>query len=117
MGNTLFSLLVKLGLDAKDYVSGLDDAQERAKGLQGGLDKVGGAILTGGLAAAGASVAALGGFLATSIGPASDLAETANKINTVFGETAGAVNEFAANAATSLGQSKQSALDAAATFG
>jgi phage-related protein len=68
------------------------------------------------LLAVGAAVA-IGGLLASTIGPASDLAETANKIETVFEGSADAVNKFAANAAVGFGQTKQAALDAAATFG
>ncbi len=58
------------------------------------------------------------GFAGDSIKAASDLNETANKINVLFGEEgAGSINKFAESAAESLGQSQQSALDAAATFG
>lgn len=62
-------------------------------------------------------VRALSGLLASTVGGASDLAETTNKIGVVFGDAAGAINDFAANAAGALGQTRQQALDAAATFG
>lgn len=48
---------------------------------------------------------------------ASDLAETVSKTNVVFGDAADEVLAFGDNAATSIGQSKQAALDAASTFG
>lgn len=49
---------------------------------------------------------------------ASDLAETQSKVTQIFGkESVGALNKFAKGAAASMGQSRQSALDAAATFG
>lgn len=51
------------------------------------------------------------------MGDASDLNETLSKTDVIFGKQAGSVKAFASTAATSLGQSKQSALDAAATFG
>lgn len=56
------------------------------------------------------------GFLRDSIGGASDMAETVSKVGVLFGDAAGEVEKFAAGAATSLGQSKQQAMDAAATF-
>jgi hypothetical protein len=47
---------------------------------------------------------------------ASDLGETISKVNVLFGDTAKDIEKFASGAATSLGQTKQQALDAAATF-
>jgi len=47
---------------------------------------------------------------------ASDLSETISKVNVLFGETAKDIEKFADGAAASLGQTKQQALDAAATF-
>jgi len=48
---------------------------------------------------------------------ASDLNETINKSRQIFGSAAGEIEKFASNAATSLGQTKRQAIDAAATFG
>ena len=49
---------------------------------------------------------------------AGDLGETVSKVNAIFGSKAGkGLETWAGNAASSLGQSKQVALDAAATFG
>ena len=56
-------------------------------------------------------------FIGDSIGAASDLEESASKVSQVFGDQAGSINRFAENAATSLGQSRQQALEAAGTFG
>lgn len=82
--------------------------------LGGSLDKVGqasGKLLAGGLIAGGAAMVKFGD-------KASDLAETQNKVNQIFGEdSAKALDKFAGGAATAMGQSKQQALDAAATFG
>lgn len=78
------------------------------------LDKIGqnaGRVLGGGLLAGGAAMVKFGD-------QASDLAETQSKVAQIFGEdSVAALDKFAAGAATSLGQSKQTALDAAATFG
>jgi hypothetical protein len=47
---------------------------------------------------------------------ASDLGETISKVNVLFGKSAKDIEKFADGAAASLGQTKQQALDAAATF-
>jgi hypothetical protein len=68
-----------------------------------------------------AAVAAAAGAMALKIGvdavkAASDLGETISKVGVLFGDTAKDIEKFADGAATSLGQTKQQALDAAATF-
>lgn len=47
---------------------------------------------------------------------ASDLAETISKTNVIFGDSAKAIESWAATADTKLGQSKQQAMDAASNF-
>jgi hypothetical protein len=69
------------------------------------------------------TVPAIAAFGAVAVGgvkaaqAASNFNETVNKSNVIFGNAAKSVQQFASTAATSLGQSKQAALDAAATFG
>ena len=66
------------------------------------------------------AVAVLGGLTAAAVPAvqaASDLNETISKTNVIFGEAANEVQIFADTAAASLGQTRQQALDAAATFG
>ena len=68
-----------------------------------------------------AAVAAAAGAMAIKIGvdavkAASDLGETISKVNVLFGKSAKDIEKFADGAAASLGQTKQQALDAAATF-
>ena len=80
------------------------------------MGKVGKAV---GAALAAAAVAA--GAMAVKIGvdavkAASDLSETISKVGVLFGDTAKDIEKFASQAAGSLGQTKQQALDAAATF-
>lgn len=80
------------------------------------MGKVGKAV---GAALAAATVAA--GAMAIKIGvdavkAASDLSETISKVGVLFGDTSKDIEKFAASAAGSLGQTKQQALDAAATF-
>ena len=96
--------------DAKNAVSSLSGLDKVAGGLTKTFGLVGaafGALTTGAVAALGYQ----------SIQLASDLAETQSKVGVIFGESAEKVKEFAATAAANLGQSKQTALDGAATFG
>lgn len=75
-----------------------------------------GMLKKGALAATGALV----GFVAAgvkSVLSASDVAESQNKVNVVFGESAQVINSFASTSARSLGISRGAALDAAGTFG
>lgn len=61
--------------------------------------------------------AAIGKVIKDSISAASDLNETTSKVQQVFGDASNAVIKFSDTTAKSMGLSKQSALDAAATFG
>ena len=98
------------------YSKGFDKAIAEFKSLEGASSKTGFALKKAFLPA----VAVLGG-LAAAAGPAvsaaSDLNETMSKTSVIFGDADEALFSFAETAATSLGQTKQQALDAAATFG
>jgi hypothetical protein len=66
------------------------------------------------------AAAAIGTFtsvIAPAIRAASDFQEATSKVNVVFGRASKSVKDFANDAARNLGQSKQSVLDAAGTFG
>lgn len=64
-----------------------------------------------------AALAAIGLGAKNAIDDASDLNETINKSNTIFGENAGEIEKWANGAAKNLGLSKQEALETAASFG
>ena len=90
-----------------------------AKDVDGFAGKIGDFSKKAALAFAAAAAAA--GAMAVKIGvdavkAASDLGETISKVNVLFGDTAQDIEKFAEGAASSLGQTKQQALDAAATF-
>jgi hypothetical protein len=90
-----------------------------SKDVDGFAGKIGDFSKKAALAFAAAAAAA--GAMAVKIGvdavkAASDLGETISKVNVLFGDTAKDIERFAEGAATSLGQTKQQALDAAATF-
>lgn len=110
MSDILGKLIVKIATDAADFSSGLDSAQSKLVAVGQKMTSVGKemtlAITTPLLAMGGAAIKA-----------ASDLDESRNKVAVVFGDWAGDVEMFAGNAAKSLGQSKQQALEAVGTFG
>lgn len=66
---------------------------------------------------AAAALAGLAAAAGPAVSAASDLNETMSKTSVIFGDADQALFDFAETAATSLGQTKQQALDAAATFG
>lgn len=100
-----------------DGVQGVaDDAGTKAGGRFS--QKFSGQFASIGKALAGALVVTKGAeFLSGSVSAASDLEESASKVQQVFGDLSPEVEAFASTAATALGQSKQQALEAAGTFG
>lgn len=103
-------------VSASKTLKGVGAAASSASGKLGGIGKGLGiaAVGLGGLAVAGGAVAVSLGKDA--VNAASDLNETTSKVGVLFGKSAGDIEKFAANAASSLGQTKQQAMDAAATF-
>jgi len=101
----------------------VDDLNKKLKAATGDVEGFGSKMGDVGkkIGVALAAAAAAAGAMAIKIGvdavkAASDLSETQSKVGVIFGESATAINKFAATAATKLGQSKQQALDAASTF-
>lgn len=118
------TFLVRILGDSDDAIASFRKLQKQGRMLQdefseklfGGLRK-GFDIFTK-VAAVGA--AAIGTFSAAAfvaIQRASDLNETISKSNQIFGAASREVQTFASGAATALGQTKQQAIDAAASFG
>lgn len=118
------TFLVRILGDSDDAIASFKKLQKQGRNLQdefseklfGGLRK--GFDVFQKIAAVGA--AAVGAFGAASfiaIQRASDLNETISKSQQIFGNAAKEVELFASGAATALGQTKQQAIDAAATFG
>lgn len=68
-------------------------------------------------AALGGAAIALTGFAIGAVKKASDLNETINKSNVIFGKNADAIDTWAQGAAKSMGLSRQAALEAASGFG
>lgn len=110
------SLTLKLIADIDDFNKSLNKGSKDVEGFGGKMAEVGkkiGVALAAAAAAAGAMAVKIG---IDAVKAASNLSETQSKVSVIFGESADAINKFASTAATKLGQSKQQALDAAATF-
>lgn len=114
----LDDLVARLRLDSTQFDKGLQGVQVSMGRIQKQTAGVtsGFGALTSRLVALGV-VAGAGGVLRDAVGAASDMNETVSKSQVVFGRSQKAVAEFAQTAASSIGQSRQQALDAAATFG
>jgi hypothetical protein len=107
------TLTIYLAADLKKFNQGTAQAQTGLKGLAGTMKNLLGPAAIG----AGIAIAGLATKIAVdSIGAASDLVETQNKVIQIFGESSDAILAFADNSAVALGQTKQEALDGAATF-
>jgi len=123
--STIPPIQVKVEADTTGLKQGLQQAETGIKNMNdsvktantgmsnftANLKKVAGAL---GVAFAGAQVAK---FAKDSVMAASDMAESVSKVNVVFGDTAKEVLDFGQTAATSMGISKQKALEAAGTYG
>jgi hypothetical protein len=101
----------------------VDDLNKKLKQANGDVDTSSNKLSEFGKKAgiAFAAAAAAAGVMAIKIGvdavkAASDLSETISKVGVLFGDTSKDIEKFADGAASSLGQTKQQALDAAATF-
>jgi hypothetical protein len=116
---TVAELRVAFGVDDRQYRAGLNRMGTDLEKTKRSMGTAGKAAI-GMLAALGASKAARSAlsFLKSAVTGASDLNETVSKTHQIFGSQAARTLERWANgAAKSMGQSKQTALDAAATFG
>lgn len=115
------TLAVKLIADATEFAKGLDkskqQAQTWAKDVSKNLKNVGGDMMDFGKKATTYMTLPIVGAGVAAINMASDLEETKNKVNVVFGDMSSTILNWSQNAATSMGQSQQQALDAAGTYG
>ncbi len=102
-------LAVKIVGDASGAQKAFNDTDRDLQKLSSGFD-----ALVGPATVATAAIVAGAGYAAKA---ASDLEESQNKVNVVFGKSADEINQWASTAATSMGLSTQAALDVAGSFG
>ena len=107
------TLTVYLAADLKKFNKGMTEARGGIKGFGDSLSKLAGPALIAAGAAAGAFAVKLG---VDAVNAASDLAETQNKVGVIFGQSSEQMLAFADDAVTALGQTREQALEGAATF-
>lgn len=110
------TLKVDIVADAKGVSRGVAEADGKLGRLGDSGRRTGKALAAGmglAVAAAGAMAVKLG---VDAVKAAADMGETISKVGVLFGPAAKEIEAFADQAATSMGASKQEALDGAATF-
>lgn len=94
MSITLLTLLAKLGLDSGGFVDGIDAAVKKsdrgAGDIVSSLSSIGGKVVLGGLALAGAGVLAVGGALASCVKEAIEFEKITAQTEAVVKSTGGA---------------------------
>jgi hypothetical protein len=110
------TLKLEVLAETKQFVKGMNDANKETATFGdklGDFAKKAGAALALVGAAAGAMAIKVG---KEAIAAASDLAESTSKVGVIFGDVSDEIRKFAAQAATSLGQTRIQAQNAASTF-
>ena len=107
------TVAVRFTGDAADLKRSIGDVEGRLGGIGSKIAGFGKVVAAG---LAGVAVGA-GALAKSAIDAGSDLNETISKSNTVFGDAAGAIDAWSRTAASSFGQSRKQALDAASSFG
>jgi hypothetical protein len=117
------TFVVKILGNADGAITAFKKLGRQASDSLGGLEGVGRALTTGfavaakAAAALGAAAGAVGAAAFVAIQQASDLNETISKSRQIFGDASRQIEEFAQTAARELGQTRQQAIDGAASFG
>ena len=104
-------LIVKISADVSDLSKKIDQANGKVGGFASSAKKLGG-IMAGAFA-----VSKVAEFGKAIIMGASDMEESLNKVNVVFGNSSQQVIDFANNSLTAFGIAKGEALEATSLFG
>lgn len=104
------TLSVKMDLDSSGFTRSLDDVKKK-------LDETGAKLRGLGTQLTGAVTAPIVGAFGAAVWAASDLNETLNKTNVVFGDASGSVVAWSEDSATAFGLSQNEALGYASTLG
>ena len=100
---TAATISARLVLDSKDFKKGLGEAESKASGFSDKMKNIGGQMQNvGKKMTAGLTLPIIGG-LTLAVNAASDLEESTNALNTVFGEGADVLLKYGENSATSVG--------------
>ena len=117
LGKAVFTLAGTMAPLAKTLEQADVATKSWAGKLKASMDSVGTSMMgIGSKMTLGVTAPLVAGGL-KAIAAASDLKETVNKLDVVFGESAAEMKAWGADAAASFGMSKQAALESAGTFG
>ena len=113
MANVVLALMAKLGLDSSEYKKGLGEASDEAKGFG---DKLSGAFK--GAMAVGTAVTSSGFAVMTkqAFDAYAEYEQLAGGVETLFGDSADAIKEYADQAYKTSGLSANEYLDAVTSF-
>lgn len=119
----VFSLFAKIGLDTKDYESGLKESKSKfhdfADGLKGAAGKVGDVLAGIGKAAAagvGAASTALTALTKQSVDAVANYEQLVGGVDKIFGESSKKVQEYANKAYSEAGLSANQYMEAVTNF-
>lgn len=109
----VFELFAKLSLDSSDYESGLDKASGMLSTVGGGIVRGLGALGAASGAALGAAATGVVSLTRQSVDAFANYEQLAGGIETLYGDAASSMMDFASQAATTTGQSMNDFMDAA----
>ena len=110
-------LVARLRADTSEFAKGFKDAEGTAESFSQRMDKLGSAMSNAGRSMTLGLTLPIAAGAAFSVKAASDLEESQNKVQVVFGESADSINRWAKDSAQAFGLSKQAAFEAVGTFG
>lgn len=111
------SLVVKILGDISDFENKMGTLDGNLSGASSKLQATGAAMTATGMQMTAGITAPIVGAGVAAVKMASDLNESMNKVDVVFGANAAQIQTWAQGAAKGFGQSRQQALEAAGTFG
>lgn len=119
--STIATLAVKLIGDITGYTTAMTQAEQKSQKTAASISKnfkdMGKNLTSVGQKATAGLTLPIVALGAVAINAASDLDETKNKVNVVFGDMSKSVLDWSMTSATALGQSREQALAAAGTYG
>lgn len=111
------TVVVKLVADTNNLVSGLASGGAATEGFAAKVSAVSATMQRTGLAMTKYITLPAAALGIAAVKAASDLEESMNKVNVVFGQSATAVQAWSQTTSSGIGQSRAQALEAAGTFG
>ena len=112
----LFNLWARISLDTSDYDKGLDEASEKTSSFGSKLKSGLGAAAKIGAAAIGAAGAAITALTKSSVSEYSEYEQLVGGVETLFKSSAGAVQQYAANAYKTAGLSANAYMETVTSF-